>query len=125
MKVVIYTQYRENYGAHDWDGTGECPQYWKDKGGSTYVVEGVSIEDARSEGYYDTLFDLVSESNDYAQEYVLGSDLIDDVDFKESDICEHWENPVYIHVEGDKYVATQAHYMEGFPPRTWELGEKV
>ena len=123
MKIVIQTQYRENYGAHDWDGTGECPQYWKSKGGSTYVVEGVGIEDAQSQGYYDTLFDLVSESNDYAQEYVLGSDLIDDVDFKESDICEHWERPVYIKVEGDKFVASQAHYMEGRPARIWTLGE--
>lgn len=125
MKIVIQTQYRENYGAHDWDGEGTCPQYWKYKGGNTYVVEGVGIEDARSEGYYDTLFDLVSEKSDYWEEYVLGSDLVDEADFKESDICEHWENPVYIHVEGDKYVATQAHYMEGLPPRTWELGEKV
>jgi len=123
MKIVIQTQYRENYGAHDWDGTGECPQYWKDKGGSTYVVEGVSIEDAQSEGYYDTLFDLVSENNEYAQEYVLGSDLVDDVDFKESDICEDWERPVYIKLEGDSFVATQEHYMEGLPPRTWTLGE--
>ena len=125
MKIVIHTQYRENYGAHDWDGTGECPQYWKDKGGSTYVVEGVGIEDAQSEGYYDTLFDLVEESNDYAQEYVLGSDLVDDADFNESNICEHWERPVYIKVEGDKFVASQEHYMEGRPARTWELGEQV
>ena len=34
----ITTQYRENYGAHDWDGTGECPQYWKNKGGETFHV---------------------------------------------------------------------------------------
>ena len=39
MKLVIHTQFKENYGAHDWDGKGECPQYWKFKGGSTYVVE--------------------------------------------------------------------------------------
>jgi len=26
----------ENYGAHDWDGEGECPQYWKFKGGEDY-----------------------------------------------------------------------------------------
>ena len=123
MKIVIQTQYRENYGAHDWDGTGECPQYWKSKGGSTYVVEGVGIEDAQSQGYYDTLFDLVSESNDYAQEYVLGSDLVDDADFKVSDICEHWERPVYIKSDGDSFVARQKHYMGGFPPRIWTLGE--
>jgi len=36
MKLHITCQYMENYGAHDWDGTGECPQYWKFKGGEDY-----------------------------------------------------------------------------------------
>jgi hypothetical protein len=36
MKLHITTQYMENYGAHDWDGVGECPQYWKFKGGEDY-----------------------------------------------------------------------------------------
>jgi len=39
MKLLITTQTYENYGAHDWDGVGECPQYWKAKGGSDYVVK--------------------------------------------------------------------------------------
>jgi len=38
-KLLISTQYQENYGAHDWDGVGQCPQYWKFKGGSDYVVK--------------------------------------------------------------------------------------
>jgi len=38
-KLLITTQVYENYGAHDWDGVGECPQYWKPKGGSDYVVK--------------------------------------------------------------------------------------
>jgi len=38
-KLLITTQVYENYGAHDWDGTGECPQYWKAKGGNDYVVK--------------------------------------------------------------------------------------
>ena len=38
-KLLITTQVYENYGAHDWDGTGECPQYWKPKGGGEYVVK--------------------------------------------------------------------------------------
>ena len=38
-KLLISTQYYENYGAHDWEGVGECPQYWKPKGGSEYVVK--------------------------------------------------------------------------------------
>ena len=36
MQLLITTQIQENYGAHDWDGTGECPQYWKFKGGQDY-----------------------------------------------------------------------------------------
>jgi hypothetical protein len=43
MILVIDTQYQENYGAHDWDGTGACPQYWKFKGGSEYKVTGVPM----------------------------------------------------------------------------------
>lgn len=35
-RLVIQTQCYENYGAHDWNGEGECPQYWKAKGGSEY-----------------------------------------------------------------------------------------
>jgi len=34
----------ENYGAHDWDGQGECPQYWKMKGGSSYKVRNVPAD---------------------------------------------------------------------------------
>ena len=40
--LVINTQHRENYGAHDWDGKGECPQHWKYKGGTTYFVTGLT-----------------------------------------------------------------------------------
>ena len=38
-KLLISTQVYENYGAHDWEGEGPCPQYWKAKGGSDYVVK--------------------------------------------------------------------------------------
>jgi len=38
-KLLITTQIQENYGAHDWDGVGECPSYWKMKGGNDYVVK--------------------------------------------------------------------------------------
>jgi|APGre2960657423_1045063.scaffolds.fasta_scaffold00137_22 hypothetical protein len=35
-KIHLVTQYSENYGAHDWSGNGDCPQYWKFKGGEDY-----------------------------------------------------------------------------------------
>lgn len=39
FRVVVTTQIYENYGAHMWDGKGECPRYWKAKGGNEYQVE--------------------------------------------------------------------------------------
>lgn len=36
--LVVHTQHYENYGAHDWDGKGACPQYWKAKGGDCIKV---------------------------------------------------------------------------------------
>ena len=44
MKLHITTQYMENYGAHDWDGEGECPQRWKFKGGEDYFYPLGSVE---------------------------------------------------------------------------------
>jgi hypothetical protein len=41
MKLVIATQDQENYGAHDWNGEGVCPQRWKFKGGNEFMVEGI------------------------------------------------------------------------------------
>lgn len=42
VDLFITGQYMENYGAHDWDGEGECPHYWKAKGShEECVAEGV------------------------------------------------------------------------------------
>ena len=93
MKLVINTQYRENYGAHDWDGRGECPQYWKFKGGDTYVLD-ISLEQAMSEGFYDTVFECIEHRSDYCEEYVLGSDLIDEIDYDESKVVDEWDTVI-------------------------------
>jgi len=37
--VIINAQYKENYGSHDWNGIGECPQSWKSKGGFQFSIE--------------------------------------------------------------------------------------
>ena len=39
MKILLHTQCHENYGAHDWDGKGQCPQYWKAKGGNDIELD--------------------------------------------------------------------------------------
>lgn len=49
FRVMAYYQYMENYGAHDWDGVGICPQYWKYKGGDDIIVlNGLTLEQALS-----------------------------------------------------------------------------
>ena len=81
MKVAFYTQVSENYGAHGWDGvTGECPQYWKAKGGDTYIITGLSINDAIS--FASTHLEAVAariECNDnYFRETILDWEILDD-----------------------------------------------
>lgn len=45
LKVIAIYQYAENYGAHDWDGKGDCPQYWKMKGSQEEILfDGITIE---------------------------------------------------------------------------------
>lgn len=50
MRLIVYTQVRENYGVHDWDGSGEVPQNWKNKGGSEHVVAHLSYQEAADLG---------------------------------------------------------------------------
>jgi hypothetical protein len=68
MMLVIRTQFMENYGAHDWDGTGECPQYWKMKGGSEYKITGVPLNID-----YQEVVSManVERDNEYCREYIL------------------------------------------------------
>ncbi len=43
--LIATYQVWENYGAHAWDGEGECPQYWKAKGSEEIVVrENIPLE---------------------------------------------------------------------------------
>jgi hypothetical protein len=84
MKLLITTQVYENYGAHDWDGAGECPQYWKAKGGSDYVIRdfdplryapGVIVDLVRpkiesdSEYFREHIIDWSVEADDYLTEF--------------------------------------------------------
>lgn len=93
MKIVINTQYMENYGSHDWNGEGECPQYWKFKGGSTYVIHNVTMAQAMSAEYWDKVRDAIVYKDDYSEEYILSDDLVDDQDFKIENYCDDWEIP--------------------------------
>ena len=95
MKAVIQTQFMENYGAHDWDGKGECPQYWKPKGGSTYIVE-ISISQNMDIEFWKHLMSHIEYSTDYAREYSVGETVVDDIDFNSSDHHPEWDAPTYL-----------------------------
>ena len=79
--LVATLQYRENYGAHNWDGTGECPQYWKNKGGTEQVIAtGLTVAEVTelgSEGLRQLVAEKVTEEdNDYVQTYLLDWELV-------------------------------------------------
>jgi hypothetical protein len=69
MAVVVATQFRENYGAHEWDGTGTCPQYWKNKFGEDYIIQNAPSEE-------DAVYFVdhhICHSTNYSQEWVISS----------------------------------------------------
>jgi hypothetical protein len=80
-KLLISTQYYENYGAHDWEGEGECPQYWKAKGGSDYVVKKFKGDattavmclrsqiESDNEHFKENIIDFRVVADDYLTEY--------------------------------------------------------
>ena len=65
----IYTQILENYGAHDWDGKGKCPQYWKNKGGNTFILtdEINPVEFAKA----------ITRKDDYFSEFVITTEEVE------------------------------------------------
>jgi hypothetical protein len=91
VKLVLNTQYMENYGAHSWDGEGECPQHWKPKGGSTYVVTDKSLLSS-PEAIEEIRFHI-SHSDEYSSVIVRGEELVS----ADATVCEDWEtlNEVY------------------------------
>ena len=76
MKLLITTQVYENYGAHDWDGKGECPQYWKAKGGNDYVIRNIDINAVAELAQQACA--QVTQTNDYFEETVIGWEVVAD-----------------------------------------------
>jgi len=82
MKALIITQIHENYGAHDWDGEGSCPQYWKAKGSGEYyikdmtessIVEAMLVNRSKIEQdtdyFRESIIDFTLVPDDYMSEY--------------------------------------------------------
>ena len=77
-KLMISTQFRENYGAHDWDGTGECPQYWKSKGGEDYFVKMVKGTDDEATTLVMAVRSKIEFSNSAATEHIIDWKIVAD-----------------------------------------------
>ncbi len=77
MKLLITTQVQENYGAHDWDGTGACPQYWKFKGGNDYVVKNFTEFHRVTEVVMALRGDIESD-NEYFKEHIVDFEVVAD-----------------------------------------------
>lgn len=106
--VVISTQYRENYGAHDWDGRGECPQHWKSKGGDTYFVNASAADIADKQWWVD-VEGCINHSSEYSAEYIIHQQVIDLADFREEEHVEFWESAIYASVDfGQLYCEQKA-----------------
>ena len=77
MKLLISTQTHENYGAHDWDGVGECPQYWKAKGGSDYVVKNFTNFNNTTEVVM-ALRGQIEEDSEYFRSFIIDWEVVAD-----------------------------------------------
>lgn len=73
--VLVHTQYEENYGAHDWDQKGECPQHWKKKGAHVFKIE-LNIDVlmySDAEAVFSAM--LAEQTNDYERFTYIGHDV--------------------------------------------------
>jgi hypothetical protein len=78
MKLLITTQVYENYGAHDWDGKNECPQYWKAKGGSDYVIKKFKGGSADATLAVMAVRSQIEEDNDHFRETIIDFRIVAD-----------------------------------------------
>lgn len=76
-KLLITTQVHENYGAHDWDGEGEVPQYWKAKGGDEYVVKNFKDFHKVTEIVM-ALRSKIEQDSPYYREHILDWEVVAD-----------------------------------------------
>ena len=105
MKLHIYTQDQENYGAHDWDGVGECPQYWKFKGGQDFFVPmGSRINSETATAIVMAVRGDIEENSEYFRSDIIGWDIVADDFMTESDIREQYMNSFTARLSGLEMV---------------------
>ena len=104
MKLVIQTQYSENYGSAD-------KPYWKFKGGETYIVENLNPAQAErilSHGI-PTLKALIEYKNSMSEESVIYYRIVED----DVVVCDEWEAPNMLSWENNTWVCRQVQANDG------------
>ena len=104
MKLVIQTQYSENYGSTD-------KPFWKFKGGDTYIVANLSPAQAErilSHGI-PTLKALIEYKNSMSEEYVTYYRIVED----DVVVCDEWETPNMLSWENNTWVCRQVSLNDG------------
>ena len=101
MKLVINTQYRENYAAHNEDYVhGVSEAYWKFKGGTTYVVPRFTDVNNITQ-VMKNLATLIEYGNPGSEQYIIDWEIVED----NAKVCEDWETVTQIFIDGDKVTA--------------------
>jgi len=71
MKILITTQYRENYGT-------ESDPYWKMKGGEDYFIPGVDPLKTAPGLLVERVRGDIEYSGEFTEEYILDWELVED-----------------------------------------------
>ena len=126
LNLIIQTQYKENYAAHNEDYVhGVSEPYWKFKGGSSYLIKDIDFINT------EYLENLVKETafihcyeNPASMEYVLDWELID-----ENDLSEHiadWESPYILEKnESGQWTSTKVEENGDYGYMRSEILKKV
>jgi len=98
MKIVIYTQVRENYGSAD-------QPYWKMKGGEVFIVPDLTVEQTlkvKDRGI-PTLKALIETRSEMFEEYVIDYVILDN----DAKVGEPWDTPFELRWIDGRWVATR------------------
>ena len=110
--TMILTQVRENYGAHDWDGEGEAPQYWKNKGGSVYIFKGTLTSEQEIQ-----IKEAINSADEYYEEFVIAAEETTNP----TDFHDDWETPLELSFEDDQLILTEDIKFNNFGLTKFEL----
>lgn len=70
-KILITTQYRENYNTED-------QPYWKNKGGEEYFIPGFSGSESDMTALVMSVREKIEYSNPFSEEFIIGFCIVPD-----------------------------------------------